>query len=224
MKKTPILALSFFILLLAIAASDSAFSTVFAKDTPVSKPTIVTFSPVSAKNTNVTAKPASVTGTETNGTEVSTDGGKVKTAPPRSSTALEHMSAVASKVQELLTTQGAKGGIGTSISLFASQQKKTDDEVKQSMDKVDSRPKLLRQLIGPDYASLADLQNKIKQYEANIELLTQIKSSNKDKTLEPELQATLDSLTQEKASVQNYVNQQGHLRSLFGWFFKFFAK
>ena len=57
----------------------------------------------------------------------------------RSENARQHMSVVAETVEELLTTQGAKGGIGQQVSEVAREQQQAQQEIEGELDKLEAR-------------------------------------------------------------------------------------
>ncbi len=49
------------------------------------------------------------------------------------------MSIVAIKVEEILATQAAKGGIGEQVRQIAQEQKTVQEEIRSNLEKVDNR-------------------------------------------------------------------------------------
>jgi hypothetical protein len=147
-----------------------------------------------------------------------------KSASPRSETAKENMSAVSQKVEELLTTQTEKGGIGEQVSQIAQEQKQAQDKIQSELGKIDSRKGLLRLLVGPDYHALKNMQKQMEQNQLRIRQLEQLQNQLTNQGDIIMVKETIQALTEQNVALQDRITLEERSGSLLGWFFKLFAK
>ena len=137
--------------------------------------------------------------------------------------AVERMSMVGAKVQELLQIK-TTGGIGDQVRTLAQDQIKAQDQIQLQLDKVDSKGTFTKALFGPDYKALKSLEGQMEQNQLRIqalqELQTQITNSGDETTLE----ATIQSLIDQNTALQDAINLEGQTKSLFGWLVRLFVK
>lgn len=147
-----------------------------------------------------------------------------KAAAPRSQSALEHRSAVSAKVEELLTTRSAKGGIGPQVSEFAQSQMKDEEEISVATEKLETRSKLLKKLIGPDYKQLKALEKIQERNQQRIQLLEQLQTKVSNAGDLTKIKEMIALLKQENNSLANQIKTEKNYRSFFGWLFQIFSK
>lgn len=147
-----------------------------------------------------------------------------KSASPRSEKALEKMSNVAKKVEELLTTQGARGGIGEQISQFANAQNQAQSQIQEDLDSVDKRGGFMKFLIGPDYKALKSMQKQMEQNQVRIQLLEQLRNEVQNQDDADQIQETIQALVEQNTALQDRVNLEENTGSLLGWLFKLLNK
>jgi hypothetical protein len=152
-----------------------------------------------------------------------TDSGNGVGLENKSSIAVEHMSTVAQKVQELLQVRTI-GGIGDQVRAIAQEQNQAQDRIQLQLDKVNAKGNLAKTLFGPDYKALIALEQQMEQNRLRIEQLQKLMldvSNTGDKTA---IQSTIDALIQENTSLQDIISLENGTRSLFGWLVKLFVK
>jgi len=157
-------------------------------------------------------------------TEQKDASGSTKSAAPRSETALQRMSSVATFVESLLTTRTLKGGIGDQVRVVAQEQKNSQDEVQAEVLKVEGRGKFLKTLIGSNYKALKNIEKQIGQNELRIKQLTGLKNKLIDSGDITMVQKTIEALTQQNISLQEMINVENQTKSMFGWLFRSFVK
>jgi hypothetical protein len=150
--------------------------------------------------------------------------GVPKAISPRSETAIEHMSAVAQKVEELLTTKTIQGGIGQEVKTVAQEQKKAQDQIETELEKVDGRGGLLKILIGPDYKAIKNIQQVMEQNQLRIQTLLQLQTQLSNQGDISQVQETIQALIEQNTALQDRISVEEQSGSLLGWMFKFFAR
>ncbi len=143
-----------------------------------------------------------------------------KDESPRSETAEEHMSIVSEKVEELLLSGTAQGGIGEQVKQIAQEQKQAQDQIKEELEKVEGRGRLLRSLIGPNYKSLNNLQKQMEQNQLRIQQLEQLKNQLTNQSEIIMVQEMIQALTDQNTALQNQINLEQQSNGVLGWLFK----
>lgn len=144
-------------------------------------------------------------------------------ASKRSTSALEHMSDVAKKVQELQQIR-TTGGIGEQVRVFAQEQNQAQDKIRVAFEKVENRGRFMKALIGADYQALEDMEEQMQQNEMRLAELIKLQeqiSNDADSTL---IQEAVQSLVDQNDVLQEKIVEERSSTSLFGWLMKRFAQ
>ncbi len=147
-----------------------------------------------------------------------------KSPAPRSATGSAHMSEVAKKVEELLTTRTTIGGIGDKVREVAREQNQAQGQIEQQLNLVETRRGWLKKLIGPDYKAVNNLRQQLEQNQVRIRQLTQLATevtNQGDKTL---IQGLGTVLEQQNTALQDRIQVEEQTTSLFGWLAQLLAK
>ena len=150
--------------------------------------------------------------------------GQPKTVSPRSETARQHMSVVAQTVEELLTTQETKGGIGQQISEVAGQQQQAQQEIKGQLDKLETRRGWMKRLFGPDYKAIKNLNRQVERNRLRVKQLEQLQAQVTNQADQVQIQETVQVLSEQNTALQEQIQAEEKIGSLFGWLAKLLAK
>ncbi len=149
--------------------------------------------------------------------------GQPKSVSSRSEIARQHMSVVAETVEELLTTQGAKGGIGQQISEVARQQQQAQEDIEEQVDKLEARRGLMKKLFGPDYKAIKNLNRQMGRNQLRIQQLEQLQTQVTNQADQTQIQGTVQAMVEQNTVLQEQVRAEEQVGSLFGWLFKLLA-
>lgn len=138
----------------------------------------------------------------------------------RSENALEHMSVVAQKVQELLQLKTA-GGIGDQVREIARTQHQAQTQIKEQLNKLEERGWLTKLLLGADTEALNNLRTQLLQNQVRIRQLEQLKNQLSNSGDQTKIQETIQALIAENTSLREQVNIEEQTKSLFGWLVNF---
>ncbi|MGB9911337.1 MAG: hypothetical protein ACPLKP_01890 [Microgenomates group bacterium] len=150
--------------------------------------------------------------------------GQPKLATPRSETARERMSEVAKAVEELLTTQGAKGGIGQQIRQVAQEQKQAQQEIEKEFRNLEQRPAWLERVIGPNYRAINNLKAQLEQNRLRIRQLEQLRNQIANKADQNQIQETIQAMIEQNTALEKQIQAKERIKSLFGWLVKLLVK
>jgi len=141
----------------------------------------------------------------------------------RSQTAIENMSKVAEQVQLLLQTR-ISGGIGEQVRVIAQEQNQAQTQIRNQVNKLNSKSKLARFLTGSDYGAIKNLMQQLEQNRLRIQQLEQLQNQLSNQGDITMVQETIQALIQENTSLQELITAEEKTFGLFGWLFKFFAR
>ncbi len=147
-----------------------------------------------------------------------------KTMDSRSETARDHMSIVAQEVEKLLTSEERMGGIGDQVREIAQQQKQTQTETEQALNRLESRQGWWKRIVGPDYKAVGNLQRQLEQNQERIRQLEQIRTQLSNQGDIDMIQALIEALVQQNTALEEQIQTEEQAGSLFGWLIKFFVK
>jgi chromosome segregation ATPase len=150
--------------------------------------------------------------------------GQPKRVSPRSENAKQHMSIVAQEVEELLTTQGSKGGIGQQISQIAQEQQQAQAEIEEELDELESQPGWLKKLFGPNQKSIKNIDKKIEQNQLRIQQLNELQNQVQNQADQTQIQQTTQALVQQNTALQEQIQAEEQVGSVFGWIKNLFGK
>lgn len=142
----------------------------------------------------------------------------------RSEMAQEKMSEVAKGVEEILESRTFKEGIGDQVRQIAQAQKQSHEKIQEHIQKVDGRSDLMKAMIGPDYKSLKNIENLVEENQLRIEALTELKNQLVNSGDIALVQEMITALSEENVSLQDKINAENRVGSVFGWLFRLFVK
>ncbi len=150
----------------------------------------------------------------------------VSSSQSRSAVAREKMSAVARGVEELLTERedaDAKGGIGQQVRVIAQEQKDAQAEIAGQAEKLEARSGFVKKLFGPDYKAIKSLNQQMERNQLRIEQLEQLQTEIANEGDQEQVQGVVQALVEQNTALQEQIQAEEEVGSLFGWLFKLFA-
>jgi len=133
------------------------------------------------------------------------------------------MGTVAAQVQDLLKVR-TTGGIGEQVRQIAQEQTQAQDQIQTELGKVEGRGGFLKSLIGPDYQALKNMQKAMEQNQLRIGQLEQLQNQLANQSDIVMVQETIQALTEQNTALQDRVNLEERVGSMFGWLFKLFVR
>ncbi len=130
---------------------------------------------------------------------------------------------VAKQVQNLLSAQGAAGGIGEQVNAFAREQNMIQERVQVNLQEIEKRSHLLRLIIGPNYGVMEELKGQLESTEQQLDKLEALRSDfpATDQSTVTALQMALQS---QQDALKEVISAQEEAFSLFGWSVKAFVR
>ncbi|OGK69146.1 hypothetical protein A2313_04690 [Candidatus Roizmanbacteria bacterium RIFOXYB2_FULL_41_10] len=149
---------------------------------------------------------------------------EIKTGANRSEVAESKMSAVAKKVEELLSDPDLEGGIGPQIREFAQAQKQVQTEIEENETKLQKRNQLARVLLGPDYKALNSLIRLQERNTLRLQILTELATQVQNEGEAQQIEETIQLLTEQNTALAEQIMTEENQPGFLGWFFRLFAK
>jgi predicted RNase H-like nuclease (RuvC/YqgF family) len=134
----------------------------------------------------------------------------------------KNMNRVATQVQELIETVGAKGGIGTQVREIAQEQQKLQQRIKEQYTSLSSRSNFAKLMIGADEEAIKELQQRLMENEQIINKLEKTKTATRVRADLEKIEETIDLMKYQNASLQSKIQLEQKYKGMFGWLLKLF--
>lgn len=131
---------------------------------------------------------------------------------------------VSDQVHQIINTTGAKGGIGDQVREIAQNQTKLQQEIKETFDNINSQGTIRKFLFGSDKQLVKTMEQKMEENRLMIEKLEQLKTTIKNASDLENLQITINTLTNQKTSLQEKIDRETRIKGVFGWLINLFNK
>jgi hypothetical protein len=141
----------------------------------------------------------------------------------RNQNLLNKGSEVAGKVQQILQNNPS-GGIGQQVREVARAQNQLHTQVQTQLDKLNSKSKLAKLLLGTDYQAVKVLKTQIEQNQLKIKQLEELKNQLHDSEEIAVVDNVIANLTQENTFINEKITAEEKTKSLLGWFVKLFNR
>ncbi|MFH1822936.1 MAG: hypothetical protein ABH830_04515, partial [Patescibacteria group bacterium] len=138
--------------------------------------------------------------------------------------ALNRRSQVSNAVQEMLQVADRQGGIGEQVRLIAQQQNQGEEQMEQAMEIVKNRGRLKKFLLGPDYKNLETVEEKLNQFDEQLENLKDLSETVENSSDQETLTNQITIMEQVRNQLQNEVMVEKKSFGLFGWLIKLFTR
>jgi len=136
-----------------------------------------------------------------------------------------HKSVVANFVQELLGVADREDGrIGQQIREIAQGQNDTKEKVAEAIDTIKNQSIIKTFLVGPDHKSSLRLKAGISVVENQLVELNNLLDESILEESKTEIQNQIETMEQEKETINSFLEASNRQFNLFGWFIKLFVK
>lgn len=136
----------------------------------------------------------------------------------------KNKSVVATEVEKILNTLGAKGGIGEEVREIAQQKKDIEEKVEKQFAKIESRKSFIKKIIGTDQSAVNDIKKQAQANQVIIKKLEQLGTKTTDQTNREQIEQVVQSLTQQNAVIEQKILEENKNAGIVGWFKKLFGR
>lgn len=134
----------------------------------------------------------------------------------------ENMGQVATQVQELIDTVGAKGGIGVQVREIAQEQQKNQEQIKEQYTKLSTQSKFAKLMIGADQEAITALQAKLMENEQLMLKLENLKLQSRVQADLQKIEETIALMKDQNANIRTQVQLEQKYKGVFGWLLQLF--
>ena len=130
---------------------------------------------------------------------------------------------VSEHVQKLLQIK-TSDETSEQIKNIAQDQIQSQTQIQEHIYKIESKGSLSKSLFGPDFVAIKNLKQQIEQNQLRVIHLEQLQNKLLNQGDITIVQETIQSLIDENTSLQDMINMEEQVKSLFGWLLKLFIK
>lgn len=110
------------------------------------------------------------------------------------------------------------------VQSVAREQVQAQTEIQSQLNKLESKSGIAKRLFGPDYGAIKNLRQQMEQNRLRIQLLTELQNQVKNQADETQLEKAIQALTEQNTSLQEQIQTEESIGSLFGWLVKLFYR
>lgn len=136
----------------------------------------------------------------------------------------ENSTKISNQVTELVKDVGINGNVVEKVKEITQTQIKIQDEIKTDLKKLDSRPPLIKLIIGSNKKVISSIKQKIDQNNSNIKKLEELKSITKNQENVKKIQESIKLISNQNNLLQTKINLENKKKGLFGWLINLFNK
>lgn len=127
-------------------------------------------------------------------------------------------------MEQLMDMEGVSAEIGQKIQTLAQEQVQAQTQIQSQLNKLESKSGLMKKLFGPDYGAIKNLKQQMEQNQLRIQQLTQIQNEVANQSDEAQLQEAVQALVEQNTALEEQIQAEEQVGSLFGWLIKLFVK
>jgi hypothetical protein len=127
-------------------------------------------------------------------------------------------------MEQLMHMEGVREEVGNQVRVIAQEQVQTQSQIQTQLNKIESRSGLMKRLFGPDYGAIKNLKQQMEQNQLRIQQLTQPQNQVANQTEETQLQEATQALVEQNTALEEKIQAEEQVGSIFGWLIKLFVK
>lgn len=156
--------------------------------------------------------------------QLQTNQGQVSNQVQSNSNNQQRRSAVANAVQEMLQVAERNTGIGEQIRVIAQNQNRNQEDIEESLARVQKRSAIAKAIMGPNYSEINKAQELLNQNRSQIQQMEEIRNqvvSEEDKQV---LNEQIQLISNANEEIEDLLDDSKKGFSLLGWMFKIFNR
>ena len=120
--------------------------------------------------------------------------------------------------------KGLSEEVGNQVRTIAQEQVQTQTQTQTQLNKMESRSGLMKKLFGPDYKAIKNLKQQVEQNKLRIQQLAPLQNQVTNQADETQLQEAIQALVEQNTALEEQIQAEEQVGSIFGWLIKFFVK
>lgn len=127
-------------------------------------------------------------------------------------------------MEQLMEMEGLGEEVGNRVRTIAQEQVQTQTQIQTQLNKLESRSGLRKRLFGPDYGAIKNLRQQMEENRLRIQQLTQLMNQVTNQADETQLKEAIQALVEQNTSLEEQIQAEEQVGSIFGWLIKLFVK
>lgn len=129
-----------------------------------------------------------------------------------------------SEMEQLMDMDMSNKKLETQVQTIAKEQTQAQTEIQSQLNKLESKSGIAKKLFGPDYGSIKNLRQQMEQNRLRIQLLTELQNQVTNQADGSQIQEAVQALTEQNTSLEEQIEAEESIGSLFGWLIKLFYR
>jgi hypothetical protein len=126
------------------------------------------------------------------------------------------------EMEQLMEEMGETQNLGSQVKILAQEQVQAQTQIQTQLDKLESKTNLMKKIFGPDYGAIKNLKQLMEQNRLRIQQLTELQNQVTNQADENQLEEAIQALIDQNTSLEDQVNAEERIGSIFGWFVRLF--
>ena len=126
------------------------------------------------------------------------------------------------QIQKLMEMDIVDEEVGEKLGAVAQKQVQAQAQIQSQLDKLESRSRHVKALIGPNYKAIENIKRQIEQNELRISELQQLQTQVKSQADLSQIQEAVLALVAQNTALQQRLQTEENVGSLFGWLIRLF--
>jgi Cu/Ag efflux pump CusA len=127
-------------------------------------------------------------------------------------------------MEQLMDMEGLNEEVGNQVRNIAQQQVQTQTQIQTQLNKLESKSGLMKKLFGPDYKAIKNLKQQMEQNQLRVQQLEQLQTQVVNQADEIQLEEAVQALVEQNTALEEQIQAEEQVGSLFGWLIKLFIK
>jgi hypothetical protein len=128
------------------------------------------------------------------------------------------------EMEQLMDLTVTNQALGNQVKNIAQEQVQAQTQIQTELDKLESKSNLMKKLFGTDYGAIKNLKLQMEQNRLRIQQLTELQNQITNQSDETQLEEAIQALTEQNTSLEEQIQTEENIGSLFGWLVKLFYR
>ena len=130
----------------------------------------------------------------------------------------------AQQMEQLMEIKGLNEEVGNQLKVLSQEQVQAKTQIQTQLNKVESRSNFVKKILGPDYGAIKNLKQQLEQNRLRVQQLQQLQSQVINQADEIQLEAVIQALTQVNVNLEDQIQAEEQVGSIFGWLIRLFYR
>ncbi|MBU0619191.1 hypothetical protein KKD62_03065 [Patescibacteria group bacterium] len=125
-------------------------------------------------------------------------------------------------MEQLMAMEEWGGEVGVQVKTLAQEQVQAQSQIQQQLNRLEVKTGFMKKLFGPDYKAIKNLKQQMEQNQNRIQQLQQLQTQLQNQAEETQLQLATQALVNQNMALQEQVQAEEQVGSVFGWLMRLF--